>query len=127
MIASPAGGGRPRRSRSCRVTLDCDCAAPADRYCASSGNYGKIHSAQNLIHQLRTLLKAARCSHSEQLAHEPTKIVGQGRDQVALPNLFDPPQPRSPGPTRLAHMRKCAFDSFTSLSLQASAAHAAPA
>jgi len=53
--------------------------------------------------------------------------VGDGRDQIALADLVDPPQPGAPRSASLAHVGEGSFDSFAALALQSFAALAAGA
>src|SRR5580704_16462487 len=83
-----------------------------------------MHSARKSVQHLRGLLQAPRSSHSEELAHETSKIVRRGCHQVPLLNLVDSLQRRSPRSAGLTDMSEGSFDFLASQTLQSFAAHA---
>src|SRR5579864_28938 len=123
VIAPPAGGATARWSLNRRWAPKFLRWTPEKRQEAPCGKQGKMQSAQKRIQQLRPLLQAPWCSHSEQLAHEAPQIVRHGGDEVAFSDFVDSSQPSAPRASGLADMRECPFHQFAALALQSLAAY----
>lgn len=71
------------------------------------GEAGESKSGRKRLVQVRELLRLAG---SEQLAQDPSEVVGDGGDEIALPNLRQTAEPGPPRPAGFEDVRESPLD-----------------